>query len=169
MQTKDQKKRICLKCKQEKLYEHFAQTTSPFFPGKRSIICNECLCNMVDAADWNAVDRMLRWLDLPFEIDKWTSLYKIHGRDTLPAYLNILMDGAYDAVSWKDANENWLLALQENNLEDELDELSEKKYRQMQRKWGTTYAEKELSFLEDLYAQVCATQNVSTPDRKSVV
>ena len=163
MATDVLKKRTCLKCKQEKLREHFARTTSPFFPGHLSIICNECLCNMVDAGNWDEVDKMLRWLDLPFEIDKWTNLYKIHGRETLIAYLNLMTDRAYDSVSWKDANEHWKLVLEENELDEEIDDLRANKYQKLQRKWGGTYTEQELLFLEELYSQVCATQNVSTP------
>lgn len=163
MATEGLKKRICLKCKQEKLREHFARTPSPFFPGHLSLICNECLCNMVDAGNWNEVDKMLRWLDLPFEIDKWTSLYKTHGRETLIAYLNLMAGGAYDSVSWKDANDRWIMALQEDGLEEELDDLRVKKYEKLRNKWGSSYLENELLFLEELYNQVCATQNVSTP------
>ena len=163
MATEGSKKRICLKCKQEKLREHFAATPSPFFPGHLSLICNECLCAGVDAKDWNAVDRLLRWLDLPFEIDKWTKLHKVHGKDTLIAYLNLMKDRQYDGVSWKDANERWKLVLQDDEIDDQIEELREKKYEALRKKWGSSYDKEELLTLDELYAQICATQNVSTP------
>jgi hypothetical protein len=163
MATEGSKKRICLKCRQEKLREHFAETPSPFFPGHLSLICNECLCAGVDAKDWNAVDRMLRWLDLPFEIDKWTKLHKVHGKDTLIAYLNLMKDKQYETISWKDANERWALALQEEEIDEQIDELREQKYATLIKKWGDSYNKEELIFLDELYAQICSTQNVSTP------
>jgi hypothetical protein len=163
MATEGLKKRTCLKCRQEKLREHFAATPSPFFPGHLSLICNECLCAGIDAKDWNAVDRMLRWLDLPFEIDKWTKLHKVHGKDTLIAYLNLLKDKQYETVSWKDANDRWVLALQEEEIDERIDELREQKYASLIKKWGDSYSKEELIFLDELYAQICSTQNVSTP------
>ena len=118
---------------------------------------------MVDAQDWDAVDSMLRWLDLPFDLNKWSALWKIHGRDTLIYYLNILADQKYDAVSWKDINERWVLSLKNNEIDDEIDDIRAEKVKKMKRKWGSGYIESELVFLEELYSQVCATQNVSTP------
>lgn len=163
MATEGLKKRTCLKCRQEKLREHFAATPSPFFPGHLSLICNECLCAGIDPKNWNEVDRMLRWLDLPFEIDKWTKLHKVHGKDTLIAYLNLLKDKQYETISWKDANERWVLALQEEEIDERIDELREQKYATLIKKWGDSYSKEELIFLDELYAQICSTQNVSTP------
>ena len=41
------------------------------------------------------VDRLCRWLDVPFDIDKWTQLYEVHKDHTLTAYFNTLLDEHY--------------------------------------------------------------------------
>ena len=57
------------------------------------------------------VDRLMRYLDLPFNIDKWTQLYEKYGEHTLTAYFNFISDDDhYAALSWTEENERWRLA-----------------------------------------------------------
>lgn len=109
------------------------------------------------------VDRLCRWLDVPFDLNKWTQLYSIHKDHTLTAYFNTLLDNHYQALQWADENERWRLAREEGTIDDEIEALSEAKVRKLKRIWSTTYSNEELLFLEDYYNQILATQNVSTP------
>ena len=53
----------------------------------------------------------MRYLDLPFNIDKWTQLYEKYGEHTLTAYFNFISDDDhYAALSWTEENERWRLA-----------------------------------------------------------
>ena len=161
--TKDLKTRRCIKCKQEKPIHNFQYTPSKFFPAHRSLFCTSCLEIATDPTNLDEVDKVCQYLDLPFNLDKWTSLYAIHKEHTLSAYFNMLADDAYDKVSWKDETERWRLAREEGTIDEEIAALSDAKARKLKKVWSAAYTEEELLFLEDYYNQIVATQNVSTP------
>ena len=161
--TNEIKNRRCLKCKQDKPDYNFQYTPSNFFPGHKSLICTSCLETMVDQTNLGEVDRLCRYLDIPFDLDKWTSLYSIHKDHTLNAYFNTLLDDHYSVLQWADENERWRLAREEDTIEDEIAALGEAKIKRLKRTWSEAYTPRELLFLEDYYNQILATQNVSTP------
>lgn len=161
--TDEIKTRRCLKCKQEKPIHEFQYTSSNFFPSHRSQICTSCLELMVHQDNMGEVDRLCRWLDVPFDLNKWTQLYAIHKDHTLTAYFNTLLDEHYQSLQWADENERWRLARNEGTIDEEIEALSEAKVRKLKRTWSPSYSAEELLFLEDYYNQILATQNVSTP------
>lgn len=161
--TNEVKNRRCLKCRQDKPDYNFQYTPSNFFPGHKSLICTSCLETMVDQTNLGEVDRLCRYLDLPFDLDKWTSLYEIHKDHTLTAYFNTLLDDHYSVLQWADENERWRLAREEGTIEDEIAALGDAKIKRLKRTWSEAYTPRELLFLEDYYNQILATQNVSTP------
>jgi hypothetical protein len=109
------------------------------------------------------VDRLCRYLDVPFDLNKWTQLYKIHKDHTLTAYFNTLLDDHYSALQWADENERWRLARKEEVIDDEIEVLSEAKLRKLKKTWSSVYTTDELLFLDEYYNLIVATQNVSTP------
>lgn len=157
------KTRRCMKCKQEKPIHNFQYTPSNFFPAHRSMICTSCLETMVDQSNLGEVDRLCRYLDVPFDLNMWTQLYKTHQDHTLTAYFNTLLDDHYQALQWSDENERWRLARQEGTIDDEIKALSEAKLKKLKKTWSPGYTDDELLFLENYYNQIIATQNVSTP------
>lgn len=159
----EQKKRRCIKCKQEKVETAFAYTPSNFFPGHRSIICTQCLEKMVPQDNLGEIDRLCRYLDVPFDLNKWTSLYKVHGEHTLTAYFNLLLDDHYEALNWSDENERWRLARKEGTIDEEIEVINDAKLKRLRKTWSATYDKEELLFLEDFYNSIVASQNVSTP------
>ena len=161
--TDEIKTRRCLKCRQEKPIYEFQYTPSSFFPSHRSQICTSCLELMVHQDNMGEVDRLCRWLDVPFDLDKWTQLYAIHKDHTLTAYFNTLLDEHYQSLQWADENERWRLAREEGTIDEDIAALSEAKLRKLKRTWSTSYSTEDLLFLEDYYNQILATQNVSTP------
>lgn len=165
--TEEVKTRRCMKCRQEKPIFNFQYTPSNFFPSHRSMICTSCLETMVDQSNLGEVDRLCRYLDVPFDLNMWTQLYKTHSDHTLTAYFNTLLDDHYQALQWSDENERWRLARQEETINDEIKVLNEAKLKKLKITWSPAYTEEELLFLEDYYNQIVATQNVSTPILKS--
>ena len=161
--TNEIKTRKCLKCRQEKPEYDFARTSSPFFPGHRSLICTSCLEKMVDQTDLGAIDKLCQYLDVPFDADKFVSLYKIHEDRTLSAYFNVLLDESYASLTWADTNERWRIAREQGTLDDEIQELNKAKMQRLRKTWSPAYSADELLFLEEYYNQIIATQNVSTP------
>ena len=109
------------------------------------------------------VDRLMRWLDLPFDLNKWTQLYEQHKDHTLTAYFNLLYDDHYEPLRWSDENERWRLARQEGTIDDEIKALGEAKLKKLRKTWSSAYNQEELLWLDTFYNQIAATQNVSTP------
>ena len=161
--TGEVKTRQCLKCRQAKPEFNFQRTPSNFFPGHRSYICTSCLETMIDQSNLGEVDRLCRYLDLPFDLDKWTSLYSVHKDHTLTAYFNTLLDEHYQVLQWADENERWRLAREEGTIDDEIAALSEAKLKKLKKTWSAAYTTEELLWLQDFYDRIIATQNVSTP------
>ena len=159
----EEKSRRCIRCKQEKPEFEFARTPSQFFPGHRSLICTSCLETMIDQENLGEVDRLCRYLDVPFDLNKWTQLYSTHKDHTLTAYFNLLLDDHYSSLQWTDENERWRLARDDDAIDDEIEVLSEYKLRRLKKQWSAAYTKEELLWLEDYYNQIIATQNVSTP------
>ena len=157
------KNRHCIRCKQDKPEHNFIYTPSQFFPKHRSLICTNCLETMVDQENLGEVDRLCRYLDIPFDLNKWTQLHAVHKSHTLTAYANLLLDDHYAALQWADENERWRLARSEGTIDDEIDAISEAKMRRLKKEWSAAYTKEELLWLEDYYNQIVATQNVSTP------
>lgn len=153
----------CMRCKQEKPIELFQYTPSRFFPGHRSLICTPCLEAITKQDNLGEVDRVLRWLDLPFDLDKWTQLYEQHQDRTFTAYFNLLADDHYSALTWQDENARWELARKEGTIDDEIKAISDARMKQLKKVWGSTYKKEELLWLDNFYQQIAATQNVSTP------
>lgn len=118
---------------------------------------------MVHQDNLGEVDRLCRYLDVPFDINKWTSLYEIHKEHTLTAYFNTLLDDHYQALQWADENERWRQAREENTIDDEIAALGEAKLKKLKKVWSAAYTPEELMWLDDFYNKIVATQNVSTP------
>lgn len=159
----DRKPRKCLRCKQEKPIEAFAHTPSRFFPAHRSLICTACLEATTPQDNLGEVDRVLRWLDLPFDLNKWTQLYTQHQDRTFTAYFNMLYDDHYSALTWQEENARWELARKEGTIDDEIKAISEARMKSLKKVWGPTYKPAELLWLDNFYNEIVATQNVSTP------
>ena len=157
------KMRKCMKCRQEKPEYEFQYTPSKFFPSHRSLFCTSCLETMVPQDNFGEVDRLCRYLDIPFDLDKWSQLYAIHKDHTLTAYFNTLLDDHYQSLQWADENERWRQARLEGTIDEEIAALSAAKLRKLKKTWSPTYTNEELFFLDEYYNQIVATQNVSTP------
>lgn len=162
--TQDIKMRRCVKCREEKPEYQFQRTPCPFFPSHRSIICTSCLETMVKQDNLGEVDRLMRYLDLPFDLNKWTQLFAVHKDHTLTAYFNLLdTDQHYESLKWADENERWRLAREEQTTDEQIAALAESKRRKLQKEWAPTYSFDELLFLDNYYNQIISTQNASTP------
>jgi len=107
METLERKTRRCVKCKRDQPQEAFQHTPSKYFPGGICYICTPCLEAMTKQDNLGEVDRLMRWLDLPFDLNKWTQLYAQHKDHTLTAYFNLMYDEHYEPLRWADENERW--------------------------------------------------------------
>lgn len=162
-QIEERKTRRCLRCKQERPPEQFQHTPSKYFPGGRCYICTPCLESITPQDNLGEVDRLLRWLDLPFDLNKWTQLYEQHKDHTLAAYFNLLYDDHYSPLQWADENERWRQARKEGTIDDEIKAINDAKMKKLRKTWSAAYKPEQLLWLDNFYNQIVATQNVSTP------
>ena len=163
METSEKKTRRCVKCKREQPLELFQSTPSKYFPNGKCYFCTPCLETMTPQDNLGEVDRLMRWLDLPFDLNKWTQLYAQHQDHTLTAYFNLLYDDHYEPLRWMDENERWRQARAENTIDDEIKALNEAKLKRLRKTWSGAYKPEQLLWLDNFYNQIVATQNVSTP------
>lgn len=159
----DKKTRTCLRCKQVKPIEQFVHTPSRFFPAHRSLICTPCYEATTPQDNLGEVDRVLRYLDLPFDLNKWTQLHEQYKDRTFTAYFNLLYDDHYSKLTWQEENARWELARKEGTIDDEIEALGDAHFKRLKKVWGPTYKKEELIWLDNFYNQIVATQNVSTP------
>ena len=161
--TEEIKKRRCMRCRQEKPENEFARTPSKFFPNHLSLICTNCLEQMVDQSNLGEVDRLCRYLDVPFDLNKWTQLYPTYKDHTLTAYFSLLSNDHYASLQWTDENERWRLAREQGTIDEDIKAIQDAKMRRLRKEWSAAYKDDELLFLDSFYNQILATQNVSTP------
>ena len=144
----------CLYCKQERATEEFVPTKSPFHPKGRSLLCVNCLERLVKADDLEAVDKMCRWLDIPFLVDQWTRLYKNSKERTLRLYVKLLEENAsYAALDWSQVNEKWRLSMESNTIENNIPSINERWRAQMRLKWPSDMErdDDDYRYLENFY------------------
>lgn len=162
-ETSEKKTRRCIKCKREQPNEFFQSTSSKFFPGGKCYICTPCLETMIKQDNLNEVDKLMQWLDLPFDLNKWTQLYEQHGDKTLTAYFGLLYDDHYSHLNWTEENERWQQARNAGTIDDEIKALGEARLKKLRKIWSGAYKPEQLIWLDDFYNKIVATQNVSTP------
>ena len=113
----------CAKCRNEKDDVEFVRGNSVFLPNGRSYLCLECLEKMVDVDDLDEMDGLMRWLDVPFDVNLLMNVRrgsKNGRRGVLRAYFNELYDSKYDGGGWKEENERWKRIREEKREDEEI-------------------------------------------------
>lgn len=163
------KHRVCPKCKQDRGALEYAPSRGQFQPSGRSLYCMNCLERMVDAGNLEQVDKLMQWLDLPFVVDTWTRLYKSAKDKTLHLYVKTLDEaGVYNQLDWTKTNQIWKEAMEADSMSDHVDGANELWLMQMRRKWPseTPRSADDYRYLENLYEDVLATQNLVTATQR---
>lgn len=159
--------RICQKCGESKSIAHFIAIENSLLHDKQLPICRECIKKIIaDAAKdnkakvWNTVDQICQWANVPFIPDQWEKCYQGYGADGFGPYCSIFRAQEYKHLNWEEYNRVYLQLLEEGRVEDAIPELREKKNEELRRKWGDTYDEQELEYLENLHQGILTSQNV---------
>lgn len=153
----------CSKCGEMKSPAHYIATKSCFFEGSLPI-CRECLGHMIEEVpienQWNFVDKVCQWMDIPFIPDEWEKLHIANKEKTIGVYAAIFRDKQYESLDWDSYNSAYLELLEENSVEDAIPELKEKELRRLKQKWGLEYDEQQLEYLENLHQGLLNSQNI---------
>ncbi len=154
----------CQRCGEEKTVANYIAVNSIIHGGSLPI-CRQCLAKQLDQANqdgelWNTMDKICQWADVPFIPEEFDKIYQGHGRDAIGFYISMFRGKPYDTLDWKMYNDVYLTLKEENRVEDALPETRAATRRKMQQKWGMTYDDEELEYLENLHQGLLNSQNI---------
>lgn len=155
--------KTCNRCGQSYTKDEFAPTKSIFYADGALPICNSCIESYLLEVefDWQEVDKLCQYADIPFVPREWERLYEMNGSKTFPVYANVFAQTEYEAFGWSDYHKAYKDLRERGLIEDELPGLYEKKRKQLQDRWGANYDDEALRYLESLYNGLMTTQNVN--------
>ena len=155
--------KTCTKCSNDFGAESFTRTKSVFYPDGYLPICNDCLADILREGDynWDLVDKICQYADIPFIPAKFEELHKIHGDKVFSIYAEIFFSEDFEGLGWGDYFKEFKRLQEEGSIEEELPEIKEEKYRKLKEKWGPNYDDEALNYLENLYTGLLMTQNVN--------
>lgn len=155
--------KTCNRCGQSYTKDEFAPTKSIFYADGALPMCNSCIESYLLEVefDWQEVDKLCQYADIPFVPREWERLYEMNGSKTFPVYANVFAQTEYEAFGWSDYHKAYKDLREQGLIEDELPGLYEKKKKQLQDRWGANYDDEALRYLESLYNGLMTTQNVN--------
>lgn len=156
--------KVCARCGRALSSDEFAPNHSPFFGDKRYPFCNDCANVYLQKYnyEWNAVDKLCQFGNIPFIVKEWTKLVALNGQEnTWPVYAQVFAGREYDTVGWGDYNAQYQKLREAGLIEDEIPLLNEQKVRELHDKWGSNYQDEDLYYLEDLYKGLMNSQNIN--------
>ena len=155
--------KLCEKCGMMMAEKNFIQVRSPFFTDGYTPICTNCLTKLIelDGNNWNAVDRVCRWLNVPFVPAKFEEIKEQNPFNYLKVYCEFFLDEEFKGIDWGDYFKAFSDLKKKGTLEDEIPLVSEAHRRELWQKWGPNYDDEALNYLENLYNGLLATQNVN--------
>lgn len=153
----------CARCGRSLGINNFIRTKSWFFPNGYISICNDCISNYLVENDfnWDLVDKFCQCIDIPFVPNEFERLHKDNGNNVFPIYAEVFLSSEYEGLGWKEYFDEFKRLKNSGEIEDELPLLSEKKRKELQKKWGFNYDDEALNYLENLYNGVLLTQNIN--------
>lgn len=164
----------CTRCKQERDGSEYIPTKSWFYADGLAPVCNICIKEYLIEVDWNweDIDKLCQMLDIPFIPQEFEDLRAGNpqtpdqpqsglGDDVFPTYAKVLQEEPYEEFGWKDYFDRFKELRELSLLEDDLPELHENRVKKMREDWGMNYDEEQLTYLENLYNGLLATQHVA--------
>lgn len=155
--------KTCSVCGGDFGVESFTKTKSLFYPDGYFPVCNDCLEKILADGDynWDLVDKICQYADIPFIPEKFEELHKIHQDKVFPIYAEIFFSEEFEGLGWGDYFKEFKRLQEEGFIEEELPGIKEEKYKKLKEKWGPNYDDEALNYLENLYSGLLMTQNVN--------
>lgn len=153
----------CQRCSATLSSDAFAPTKSIFYSDGALPICNSCISDYLVEVDfdWERVDKVCQWADIPFVPREWERFREMNGDDAFSAYAEVFAQSAYENLGWSDYFKAFQELKASGNIEDELPGLADQKRARLQERWGANYDDEALRYLENLYNGLMTTQNVN--------
>lgn len=154
----------CGRCGEISLSTEFLRTRSKFYPNGRIPVCNSCIKEILqkDNYSWEIIDKLCQYLDIPFIIEKVVELKETVGNeDFFLNYCEIFGSKEYETIGWLEYQTKYEELRDSGALEEVVPLLGEQQKLELQAKWGASYDEEDLAYLENLFNGMLATQNVN--------
>lgn len=153
----------CNRCGGSFTPESFAPTKSIFYSDGALPVCNSCIADYLVAADfdWEKVDKVCQWADIPFVPKEWERLREMNGDNVFSAYAEVFAQSEYENLGWSDYFKAFMDLKASGDIDDELPGLADQKRASLQERWGANYDDEALRYLENLYNGLMTTQNVN--------
>lgn len=155
--------KTCNRCGQSFTKDEFAPTKSIFYADGALPICNNCIQDYLIEVDfdWQEIDKLCQYADIPFVPREWERLYEMNGVRTFPVYASVFAQSEYEGLGWGDYYQAFKKLKEQGQLDDELPGLYEQKRKKLQERWGANYDDEALNYLENLYNGLMTTQSVN--------
>ena len=156
--------KVCYKCGEQKTIAHFIACENSIVHQGTLPICRECIADIIRAAEpnekWNTVNKICQWADIPFVPEEWDKVYRGNGAEAFGVYAAMFRKDEYKTLDWQMYNEVYEYLAEEERVPDALPALREKEKQNLIKKWGDTYDDQELEYLENLHQGLLLSQNV---------
>lgn len=159
----------CNRCSQDKTTSHFIGVNSKIH-GAALPVCKECLNEIIEnnldqseinrTKDWNIVNKICQWADVPFVPGEWEKIKEGHKDDAIGVYMSIYRNSPYDTLDWQMYNDVYLTLKEEERVEDAIPFIKEQQERKLRQKWGLNYDQQDLEYLENLHQGLISSQNI---------
>lgn len=153
----------CSRCGGSFTSDAFAPTKSIFYKDGTLPICNSCVEDFLTEHEfnWKYINKLCQWADIPFVPKEWERLYAMNGSKTFSIYAEVFMQSEYEDLEWEDYFRAFKDLKDSGEIENELPGLADQKRKQLQERWGANYDDEALTYLENMYTGLIATQNVN--------
>ena len=159
----NQEAKTCLRCGRTKGIDSFPISHSLFYPNGRSPLCFDCLGEFLEqnGYDWNSIDKVCQYLDIPFNVGIYSDLIKSNGTKAFEVYCQLVGEEEYSDIDWSDYESQYKELEKIGLLDQEIPALAADQRRKLKVKWGPNYDDEELEYLEDFHNKLLLTQNVT--------
>ena len=153
----------CNRCGGALSPDAFAPTKSIFYADGALPICNSCIADYLEAHDfdWEAVNKVCQWSDIPFVPREWERLHEMNGNEVFGVYAEVFAQSEYEDLGWHVYFPAFKDLKASGDIEEELPGIADQKRKQLQDRWGANYDDEALRYLENLYNGLMTTQNVN--------
>ena len=155
--------KTCSCCGISKTTDSFIATRSWIYADSLCPVCNECIKDHFISVDWSwdEVDAFCQRMDVPFIPREFEKFRESNGDDAIPPYCKYFTSGEYERFGWLDYHRKYLELKEKQRLDLELPLLNDSYYDDLRLRWGESYDEEQLIYLENLYNGLLTTQNVN--------
>ena len=153
----------CTKCGQIKPENEFLNVRFWTFPNGKYHIDNECLKKYFISVkwDWEEVDKFCQSIDVPFVPSEFERLHEINGDNVLPIYITMFSQLDYEKLEWKQYHDKYMELRRKNKLDMELPNVRDSFLEDLRLRWGYSYVDEALIYMENLYNGMLSSQNIN--------